>query len=408
MTVSSAAVQVRFPAWHDGQKRVLSERRRFNAAALGRRSGKTALAQYLLAVPAIKHALPTAYFAATYKLLEETWREMESRLTPVLRRVNSTEKRMELVTGGVVDFWTLSDEDAGRSRKYRRVVVDEAGLVPDLGRIWNSAIRPTLADYEGDGYLLGTPKGRNFFWQAHQMGADPLNVEWASWQMPTSCNPHIKPAEIEAMREQMPERLFRQEILAEFLEDGGGVFRFVRESATSEPLVKGEDGHQYAIGCDWGRESDATVFTVIDITERRMVAIDRMLKTDYALQRTRLHAMAAAFPNNTILAESNSIGAPVIEQLVREGLRVVPFSTTNATKAQIVDALALAFEQRTIKILPDPVLIAELEAYESERLISGMLRYSAPEGQHDDCVISCCLAWWQVAGLSGVWSGGSL
>jgi hypothetical protein len=95
----------------------------------------------------------------------------------------------------------------------------------------------------------------------------------------------------------------------------------------------------------------------------------------------------------TVIAESNSIGEPVIEQLRRDGLPVTPFQTTNATKTAAIDGLALAFEQGDIKIINDPVLVSELQAYEMERLPSGLLRYNAPEGMHDDCVMSLAIGW---------------
>jgi len=80
---------------------------------------------------------------------------------------------------------------------------------------------------------------------------------------------------------------------------------------------------------------------------------------------------------------------------------VTGFQTTNATKAAIIEALALAFEQGAIHIMADPILIGELQAYEMYRLPSGMVRYSAPEGLHDDCVMSLALAW---AGVTGsIW-----
>ena len=67
--------------------------------------------------------------------------------------------------------------------------------------------------------------------------------------------------------------------------------------------------------------------------------------------------------------------------------------TTNASKAQAIDALSLAFEREELRILDEKALVAELQAYEMTRLPSGMLRYSAPQGMHDDCVISLALAW---------------
>lgn len=403
-----ASIQIRFPRWHDGQLAILAGDARFRVAACGRRFGKSFLAQFRLAEPALKGGR-TAYFAPHYKLLTDTWREVCDRVMPAITRASTSERRIETTKGGSMEFWTLEDPHAGRSRRYDRVIVDEAGLVPHLGETWEASIRPTLTDTCGGADFYGTPWGRNYFWQIYQRGNDPLDGEWQAWQMPSSANPHLPPEEIEAARTSMTERRYRQEYLAEFLEDGGGVFRFVRDAATSEAVPgAGVPGHQYVIGCDWGRENDATVFTVFDVAERRMVALDRMLRTDYALQRARLHALASRFLGAAILAESNSIGAPVIEALNREGLRVIPFTTTAATKAQIVDCLALALEQRSVRLLPDPVLIGELEAYESERLPSGLIRFSAPEGQHDDCVIAACLAWWQIAGVRAVWSGGNL
>jgi hypothetical protein len=83
----------------------------------------------------------------------------------------------------------------------------------------------------------------------------------------------------------------------------------------------------------------------------------------------------------------------LIEQLKSEDYRVHSFTTTNASKAEVIDALTLAFEKGELKILDLPVLIDELQAYEAERLPSGLLRYSAPEGYHDDCVMALALAW---------------
>jgi phage terminase large subunit-like protein len=154
-----------------------------------------------------------------------------------------------------------------------------------------------------------------------------------------------------------------------------------------------QEGHEYCIGVDWGKSNDYTVLTVMDIAERRMVAMDRFNRIDYTVQRGRLEAMAGRYNPSVILAESNSMGEPIIEQLQRDGLPVRGFQTTNATKAQAIEALALAFERGDIAILNDPVLVGELQAYEMERLPSGMVRYGAPEGMHDDTVMSLALAW---------------
>jgi hypothetical protein len=392
-TKPATNITITLPRPHAGQVQILRDMRRFNVLACGRRFGKTWTLEIVLIEPALK-GYPVAWFAPSYKLMLEVWREVKQRLAPVTSRVNSQEYRIELITGGVVEFWSLDNADAGRGRKYKRVVIDEASFVRALLDAWQQAIRPTLTDYQGDAFFAGTPKGHNGFWQTYQWGLDPSREEWRCWQMPTSANPFINPAEIEAARRDLPERVFAQEYLAVFLDDAGGVFRNVMAAAHAEARDKAQPDHQYAIGVDWARSNDFTVIAVIDTTARALVALDRFNQIDYTLQRVRLHALWERFGMPPVVAESNSMGMPVIEELRKEGMNVQPFNTTNASKTDIIDGLALAFERGDIAILNDPVLIGELQAYEAERLPSGLLRYSAPEGMHDDTVMALALAWY--------------
>jgi hypothetical protein len=72
---------------------------------------------------------------------------MQSILAPVTRAKNEQEKRLELISGGVIDFWSLDNPDAGRGRKYALVVIDEAAMIPGLEEAWQQSIRPTLTDH---------------------------------------------------------------------------------------------------------------------------------------------------------------------------------------------------------------------------------------------------------------------
>ncbi len=94
-----------------------------------------------------------------------------------------------------------------------------------------------------------------------------------------------------------------------------------------------------------------------------------------------------------MIAEMNSMGAPVVEQLQLDNLPVYGFQTTNQSKAAIIQALALAFERDVIKIPDNPVLVGELQAFEAKKTPSGMIRYAAPDGLHDDMVMSLAMAW---------------
>lgn len=359
---------------------------------VGRRAGKTVLGLNRCADPAVMR-YPVGWFSPTYKMLIEVWREAVRMLAPITARRSVQERRIELTTGGVLEFWSLDTPDVARGRKYKRVIVDEAAMVPALMDAWQYAVRPTLADMQGDAWFLSTPKGRNAFWQMWQWGQDPMFSDWQSWQMPSSVNPKLAPSELEELQRTLPERVYQQEILAAFLEDGGAVFRRITQAATAIKQDSAQAQHQYAFGVDWGKANDYTVVTVLDITTSEIVAIDRFNQIDYVVQVGRLRGMVNRFKPTAIVAERNSIGEPLIEQLQREGMPVVPFTTTNATKTAAIDALALAFERGDIRIINDATLIAELQAFEMEKLPSGMLRYSAPDNMHDDMVISLALAW---------------
>lgn len=388
--------------YHAGQLQILRTARRFNTVACGRRFGKTAMGLGLTAMgwPGCLKGLAQGYdvgwFAPNYKYLDEAWRKAKLVYGEqnIVARTDSQQHRIEMTTGGTLEFWTLDDDDAGRSRRYGLIVVDEAAMARRLEPAWQAAIRATLTDFQGGAWFLSTPKGRNFFFQLSQRGAsDP---DWAHHHAPTTANPHIDPAEVEAARRDLPERVFAQEYEAVFLEDGGGVFRNVTACATTDPYPFDQDpsdGRAYVIGVDWGRHNDFTVITPLDAMEKRVAALDRFNKIEYAFQLARLKALHARFARAPIMAESNSMGEPLIEQLRRDGLPIRGFQTTSASKAGIIEALAIAFERGEITIPMDKALLEELLAFDQERMPSGAIRYGAPQGQHDDMVMSLAIAW---------------
>ena len=374
------------------QQRVKTERARYNVLCVGRRAGKTVLLQDLCTEPPVL-PYPVGWFSPTYKDMLEVWDEMTLRLAPVARRISTQDRRIENIAGGVLEFWSLENIHAGRGRKYRRVLIDEAAKVSTLLGTWNLAIRPTLADYRGDAYFASTPLGRNGFWQLYQYGQDELRRNWRAWHLPSTVNPHIAADEIADMRANMPDMNFRQEILAEFIDDGVAVIRFVDEAVRDELPLGPASRSTCVAGIDWALTNDYTVCAVIDASTGLCVAVDRFNGVDYALQRERIAALCRHWRVASVVGEQNSMGKPNNDELRRMGLRVRDFTTTNTTKADIIEDLAAAFEHRRICIPRHAALIDELKALRSERLPGGGVRYSAPEGLHDDCAIALALAW---------------
>jgi hypothetical protein len=88
-----------------------------------------------------------AWFAPTYKYLLDPVEDLRRRLAAVTEHWNGTDRRLRLVSGGYIDFWSLETDEPARGRKYAGIVVDEAGMAPKLREQWRlnapATARPT-------------------------------------------------------------------------------------------------------------------------------------------------------------------------------------------------------------------------------------------------------------------------
>jgi hypothetical protein len=361
---------------------------------MGRRWGKSVLGG-VLSLSVAGAGGKVAWVVPTYMNGRPLWRWVMQFVGPLKAgkfvRTNISDRTVEFTNGGLLAIYSADNEDSIRGEWFHLVVVDEAGVVSETA--WQEAIQPTLADADGDAILIGTPKGRNWFWNEYQRGlAD--GVHQAAFHAPSSDNPspQIRRA-FSLAKERLPERKFRQEWLAEFVDDSGGVFRRITEAATAVRQDKALAEHQYIAGVDVADQVDFTVVSVIDVTTGELCYLDRFNRVGYPVLEDRLAALYGRFMPSKLVIESNSIGQPVIDHLRGRGIPVTPFRTTGGTKEPVIQGLQAAFEHGRLKILNDPVLIGELQAFEAKRTASGGFKYSAPDGLHDDCVMSLALAW---------------
>jgi hypothetical protein len=370
---------------HPTQQKVLNERKRFNVLACGRRWGKSALAVNLLAETAID-GFPAGYFCPTYKLLDGTFRECMIALEPIISRSNE-HNFIELITGGKIDFWTLENELAGRSRKYKRDVIDEAAFSKDLWKRWTEAIRATLTDYKGDAWFLSTPKGKNDFNKLFMRGKTGED-NWMSWQMPTTSNPYIDPLEVADAQKDLPALAFSQEYLAEFNENVANPFgvQFIAQCTfpiSNLPAV--------CYGVDVARSFDYTV--IIGLDHNCQVCHFDRFQRDW---RQTTQAIIN-LPNVPIAIDGTGVGGPICEDVGRvKDCDIVVF--TQHTKQQMMEGLALAIQQRKITF-PEGVITDELSNFEYEYSRTGV-KYSAPSGLHDDavCALALALTKWKSGG----------
>lgn len=384
---------------HPAQKEVHASTARFRVVDAGRRFGKTRLGVMECLEVAAKGGRAW-WVAPSFPISQVGWRPLRKLAARVPgASVKLAEMTVDMPGGGEVRVRSADNPDSLRGEGLDFVVMDECAFMKP--EAWTEALRPALSDRQGRALFISTPRGRNWFWELWQRGARGEDG-YQSFRYPTSANPHIPASEIEAAKRELPELIFRQEYEAEFIDDQGGVFRRVQEAARVGKLDKPQAGRQYAAGVDVAASVDYTVVTVMDVQSREAVFIDRFNRVDYNVLIDRLAAIYKRWQLTAMKVEANSIGQPVIDALRSKSVSVIPFTTTASTKQVIIQNLQAAFENSQVGIINDPVLIGELLSYESKRNASGSFSYSAPEGMHDDCVMSLALAWDVVKPGNGV------
>lgn len=378
--------EYRLPPLHRRQTEILRDPARFKVAACGRRFGKSRLGVVACLETALTGGV-SWWVAPDYPTASIGWRG----LTTLARQIPGAdiqrgERIVQLPGRGWVQVRSAWEPDSLRGEGLKRVVVDEAALVAEAA--WTQALRPALADQHGDALFLFSPKGRNWVYRLYVRGQNATEPQYASWNLPSSDNPFLDASEIAQARQDMPERWFRQEFLAEFLDDSGGVFRGVRSNIV---LDREPDGPVF-VGVDLGRTTDATVFTAL--CGGHVLAQDRFTDTGWEVQFGRLHAFCARHQPRLVLIETN-FNDMFAERAARElSTQVEGFRTTAQSKRDLIDALALGIETGEVTYPELPQLVNELEAFEYRQAPSGQVRMAAPLGVHDDCVISLALAHW--------------
>lgn len=341
---------------HPAQKEMRDNAKRFNVCCLGRRTGKTYFGLDTLIVDSrgALEGFPVAWFAPSYKYLDEVFRNAKSMLWPVKQRIDAQQHRIELIGGGSIDFWSMDDDDPARGRKYSIVIIDEADMTRRLIDKWQRAIRPTLIDYRGSAWFFSTPRGIQDFHKLFQkgvVGSDSYDADWISWQMPSTVNPFLDPAEIEAARLELPQLVFNQEILAQFVDFGGTVvYRDDLRYGTPPPL----NTVTVSMGVDLAISTKTTAdYTAIVVLGREKQG--KIWVLDVARDRVRFHdgqkfiqQMAEKWNPATIRIEEVQFQAAVVQELLRTTTLPVKGAPCDKDKLTRFQPVAARYEQHLI------------------------------------------------------------
>ena len=389
----------------DYQRDILTDKSRFKVVVRGRRGGKTEEEIQGIVMDAVTNP-------GRHWLVGPSYRQIKSIAWTRLKAVLDVDKdwvfnEQELYahnpnildssgTPTRIELKGADKEDSLVGVALKTLRVDEAALVKN--RVWSQVLRPMLADYKAPAYFYSTPRGKNWFYDLYMRGVKGDN-DWKSWKQPTSINSYIKPEEIAEMKRDMTEMLFSQEVMAEFLSEETGVFKKIRQCivGTYKAAV---DGRFYVMGVDLAKMVDFTVLTVMDSVTREVVAWERFHDLSWGIQKIKIQELAQRYNNALCVIDSTGLGDPIVDDLQNAGLSIwydgekPGFKFTNDSKNRLVQNLAISLEQRRITFPDEPILVDELNAYEYQITDGGKITYGAPDGKHDDSVISLALACW--------------
>lgn len=397
--MSSARATVTFD-WepHDKQRSFIDSDARFRVLNWGRRTGKNETA----VIDCIKYALenPDAtvwWVAPSYQQADDYgFERMVAKLPDALVRGEPTlsnPKEIELINGTIISFKSADKPENLKGAGVDYVVIDEAASIPD--RIWYEYLRPTLSDTLGEAVVISTPKGKDWFHELYHRADDDPEV-WAS-HATSYANPYVEDDEIDNV--QVPERIFKQEYLAEFVDDAGVVFTDI--PVESYDYAEREGVEPYRIGVDYARHHDWTVIIALD-ADGYVVEMRRTQDVKWTAIQSEIERVYEQYPGPVAVDATRD--NKITEDLEASGIPVDPVKFTTQRKRDMVEDLAAMLESNEI-IIPESAgtLRRELEAYEYEVTARGNIKYQAPSHEHDDTVDSLAMAATVEGAVSATW-----
>ena len=382
---------------HPIQEEIILDPSRFKILNAGRRFGKSLLGAYIGTYEVLQSNKRIWIVAPTNALTEKIWREVLNwflgPLNPLVKQVYTAKGNLRLVlkNGSWLECKSTNDPTALIGEGLDLLIIDEASRVKDIA--WKEALRPTLSDRQGKLVAISTPKGsKNWFYQDFRKG-NKRELGYRSWKLPTNANPYFPKDEWEHIIKEFGEEnpVFRQEFLGEFIDDVGAVFKGIHKCIDGDfeqplPNVK------YSIGIDLAKINDFTVKFVIRNDTRQIVYMERYNQVPYDEQIEKIISLSKKYNNANILIDSTGVGDPVYDLLKRSGCNIRPFKFTNPSKENLIRGLIIALENKEVTYPRIEVLLNELEVFEYSLGATGVMRYNAPDGEHDDCVIALALA----------------
>ena len=227
------------------QQEVYNDPTRFKVVAAGRRTGKSRLAAWLLIINALQAERGHVFYVAPTQgqARDIMWQTLLELGHPVIAGSHINNLQIKLVNGATISLKGADRPETMRGVSLKFLVMDEyADMKPD---VWEQILRPALADQKGHALFIGTPMGRNHFYELYKYAEMSDDETYKGWHFTSYDNPILDPSEIDIAKKSMSSYAFRQEFMASFEATGSEMFKETWIKYGEEP-----DSGDYYIAID--------------------------------------------------------------------------------------------------------------------------------------------------------------
>lgn len=358
-----------------------------------RQYGKSTLISQLMVKNAVtdpgSHGM---YTAPTYSLSKKQYKAIIKGLdnTGLIKSTDASEYIIELSNGSTMTFKSMNQPENLRGDAVTYLYCDEAALYRE--EHFSAILKPMLTVRGKRCYLFSTPRSKNWFYKYFQWGLSDDMYRYGCFRGDASLNPFANKDEVEDARRTLPDDIFRQEYLGDFIDGGGSVFR---DYAKLETVYKwAAPGPRCFAGLDIAATGDWMVLTIVD-EKGSVMKIHRDTRKPVPQLIHDVVKVLNEYKPVTCLVETNGLGKGMFDQIKAGYRSVTEFTTTNDSKSDLVSDLIMSISDAEIK-LPHPTLFPHLHDEMEDFTFTWSPKtrkvvYGAAS-LHDDTVISLCLA----------------
>jgi phage FluMu gp28-like protein len=384
---------------HEKQKEIidlcLDDQYKYIVCCTGRQFGKSFMGINILLKWALEDNNSISMFVSPiYAQAKKVFSEMVNAIagSGLTTEINKSELHIKFINGSIIYFRSGEREDSLRGYTLNYLIIDEAAYIKD--EVWSTVLRPTTLVKGKKVLFLSTPKGRNWFYQIAMRGYGEEFTQYVTYKASSFDTPFISEEELMEAKLSLPENIYKQEILAEFIDDGGEVFQNLKKVSVLSKYPSHNSNEKYYAGLDFGRQNDYTVLTILD-SEGNLVDFYRERQKSWDIIISEVVSKLRQYKPQ-IFAEVNSIGDVLFENIRKQYSGIQPFVTSNDSKQNIIEDLIMVLNEEKLKLPTEDLnfdLYREMSQFTYEYSPrTRKVRYTAPNGLHDDCVISLALA----------------